>query len=279
MGAEDVVVADDGTVYTGTEDGRGVGARPRHPRGPRGRPARRPPARPRAAARRPGPGLRRPPGPRALRARPGRRLGRGRSRREVEGVAVQRLQQRRGGERRHDLRLRLHPGLPASRSGAATSSPTRASGRLVRRDPDGTVTVVVRGLRFANGVALAPDESFVCVAESTGRDVVRLWLTGPRAGEQDVLLPDLPGYPDNIARGSDGLIWVTIGSPKVPLLELLLRLPAPVRRAVRPHPAVAAARPGAHRPRPGVRRHRSRPAAGARRRPGPHRLPHGHRGA
>ncbi len=105
------------------------------------------------------------------------------------------------------------------------------SGRLVRRDPDGTTTVVVRGLRFANGVALAPDESFVCVAESTGRDVVRLWLTGDRAGEQDVLLADLPGYPDNIARGSDGLVWVTIGSPKVPLLELLLRLPAVVRRA------------------------------------------------
>lgn len=105
------------------------------------------------------------------------------------------------------------------------------AGRLVRRDPDGTVTVVVRGLRFANGVALAPDESFVCVAQSTGRDVVRLWLTGDRAGQQDVLLPDLPGYPDNIARGSDGLIWVTIGSPTVPLLELLLRLPAPVRRA------------------------------------------------
>ncbi len=106
------------------------------------------------------------------------------------------------------------------------------AGRLIRRDPDGAVTVVVRGLRFANGVALAPDESFVCVAQSTGRDVVRVWLSGPRAGEQDVLLPDLPGYPDNIARGSDGLIWVTIGSPKVPLLELLLRLPAPVRSTV-----------------------------------------------
>ena len=105
------------------------------------------------------------------------------------------------------------------------------SGRLVRRDPDGTVTVVVRGLRFANGVALAPDESFVCVAETTGRDVVRLWLSGARAGEQDVLLRDLPGYPDNISRGSDGLLWVTIGSPKVPLLEILLRMPAPARRA------------------------------------------------
>lgn len=106
------------------------------------------------------------------------------------------------------------------------------SGRLVRRDPDGTLTVVVEGLRFANGVALAGDESFVCVAESTGRCVVRLWLGGPRAGERDVLVADLPGYPDNVARGSDGLLWVTLASPTLPLLEVLLRMPAVVRRAV-----------------------------------------------
>jgi sugar lactone lactonase YvrE len=106
------------------------------------------------------------------------------------------------------------------------------SGRLIRRDPDGALAVVLRGLRFANGVALAADESFVCVAESTGRSVVRLWLRGERAGERDLFLDDLPGYPDNIARGSDGLIWVTIGSPKVGLLEALLRMPAPVRRVV-----------------------------------------------
>ncbi len=31
-----------------------------------------------------------------------------------------------------------------------------------RRDPAGTVTVVLDGLAFANGVALAADESYVC---------------------------------------------------------------------------------------------------------------------
>jgi len=35
------------------------------------------------------------------------------------------------------------------------------TGRLPRLDPDGTVTVVQDGLAFANGVALAADESFV----------------------------------------------------------------------------------------------------------------------
>lgn len=106
------------------------------------------------------------------------------------------------------------------------------TGRLLRRDPDGTVTVVLDGLAFANGVALAADESFVCVAESRARTVVRLWLTGPRAGERDHLVTDLPGYPDNISRGSDDLIWVTIGSPLDRLVERIGSAPLAVRRMV-----------------------------------------------
>ncbi len=106
-----------------------------------------------------------------------------------------------------------------------------ASGRLLRRGPDGSVSVVLEGLRFANGVALAADESYVAVAETAGRTVVRRWLSGPRAGETDHLAADLPGYPDNIARGSDGLIWVTIASPKDPVVEGLMRSPMPLRRA------------------------------------------------
>ncbi len=104
------------------------------------------------------------------------------------------------------------------------------SGRLARRDPDGTVTVVIDGLAFANGVALAADESFVCVAETRARTVVRLWLTGPRAGERDHLVRDLPGYPDNISRGSDGLVWVTIGSPLDPVVERIGSAPLAIRK-------------------------------------------------
>ncbi|HEY0775754.1 MAG TPA: SMP-30/gluconolactonase/LRE family protein [Nocardioidaceae bacterium] len=105
------------------------------------------------------------------------------------------------------------------------------SGRLLRRAPDGTVTVAVDGLRFANGVALAADESYVAVAETAGRTVVRHWLTGHRAGETDCLAEDLPGYPDNIARGSDGLVWVTVASPKDPVVEGLMNGPMVLRRA------------------------------------------------
>lgn len=105
-----------------------------------------------------------------------------------------------------------------------------ATGRLLRRDTDGQVDVLHKGLRFANGVALAVDESFVVVAESGGRRIVRLWLTGPRQGIVDDLVADLPGYPDNLARGSDGLLWAAIASPTDPVVERLMAGPVLLRR-------------------------------------------------
>ncbi|KAA1429097.1 SMP-30/gluconolactonase/LRE family protein [Nocardioides antri] len=104
------------------------------------------------------------------------------------------------------------------------------TGRLLRRDPDGSITTVLTGLAFANGVALAADESFVCVAETGARTVVRHWLAEPRTGMRDKLCSDLPGYPDNIALGSDGLVWVTISSPTDPLVERIQRGPMVLRK-------------------------------------------------
>jgi sugar lactone lactonase YvrE len=106
------------------------------------------------------------------------------------------------------------------------------TGRLLRMAPDGSIEVVLDGLAFANGVALSKDEDFVAVAETGARTVVRRWLTGNRAGMRDLLCQNLPGYPDNIARGSDGLIWVTIASPRDPLVERLQTGPVPLRKAV-----------------------------------------------
>src|SRR6185503_8482119 len=94
----------------------------------------------------------------------------------------------------------------------------------------GAVEVLLDGLQFANGVALAADESFVAVAETGAYRGSRLWLTGPKAGEQDVLIDNLPGFPDNVSTGADGRLWIAIPSPRNALLDWAHSQPPVIRR-------------------------------------------------
>lgn len=98
----------------------------------------------------------------------------------------------------------------------------RPTGRLFRRDPDGTLTVLIDDLAFGNGVALAADESFVVVAETGAYALRRLWVTGERAGTVEAFGTVLPGFPDNISTGEDGNIWVAVASPRDAALDRLL---------------------------------------------------------
>jgi sugar lactone lactonase YvrE len=116
-----------------------------------------------------------------------------------------------------------------------------AGGRLLRRSPDGTIDLLRDGLQFANGVALAPDESFVAVAETGAFRVSRVWLSDGRA---DVLADDLWGFPDNISTGTDGLIWITQASPRVAALDVARRLPPFLRVGIRALPTSLQPRPG-----------------------------------
>ena len=91
-------------------------------------------------------------------------------------------------------------------------------------------------LFYANGVALAADESFVLVAEFLAFRIVRRWLTGPRAGSHEIFVDGLPGYPDNITRTPDGHFLVGLSLQRIPGLDaqrarpwavkVLYRLPA-----------------------------------------------------
>ncbi|MEU8901647.1 SMP-30/gluconolactonase/LRE family protein [Nocardia sp. NPDC048505] len=106
------------------------------------------------------------------------------------------------------------------------------TGRLLRRAPDKTVETLVDGLKFANGVVLAPDRSCVLVAETGGYRITRFWLSGPKAGTHDLFAENLPAFPDNMSLGSDGLVWVALVSPRNPLLDTLLPLPPVLRQLV-----------------------------------------------
>ncbi|MDG4786647.1 SMP-30/gluconolactonase/LRE family protein [Micromonospora sp. WMMD1102] len=106
------------------------------------------------------------------------------------------------------------------------------TGRLLRWHPDGRTEEVLTGLQFANGVALAADESYVVVAETGAYRLTRVWLSGPRTGEVDRLADNLPAFPDNLARDGDGLLWIAMGSPRNALLDRVAPWHPAIRRAV-----------------------------------------------
>jgi sugar lactone lactonase YvrE len=87
----------------------------------------------------------------------------------------------------------------------------RPHGRLVRYDPATHKTeVLLPDMCFANGVALSQNEDFLLVNETYRFRILRYWLTGKRAGEWDVFVDNLPGYPDNITQSGRGTFWLAL---------------------------------------------------------------------
>jgi len=99
-------------------------------------------------------------------------------------------------------------------------------GRLLVYDPaTGKTTTVLKGLNFANGVAVSGDGSFVLVNETGSYKVTRYWLAGAKQGQAESLIENLPGFPDNISRGQDGRFWIALVSPRNALLDRLSDFP------------------------------------------------------
>ena len=104
------------------------------------------------------------------------------------------------------------------------------TGRLFALHPDGRLELLLSGLQFANGVALAADESFVAVAETGAYRVTRYFLEAPRRGWTDLLVENLPGFPDNLAGTCEGHIWIALANPRNALLDALHRGPPLLRK-------------------------------------------------
>lgn len=111
-------------------------------------------------------------------------------------------------------------------------------GRVLVWDPASKASkTLAKGINFANGVALAPDESFLLVNETGSYRVLRIWLTGPDTGKTEPFIENLPGFPDNITTGLDGRFWVALVSPRNALVDKLSGWPF-VRAILQRMPAV-----------------------------------------
>ncbi|MFZ6672681.1 SMP-30/gluconolactonase/LRE family protein [Undibacterium sp. Xuan67W] len=116
--------------------------------------------------------------------------------------------------------------------------------RVLEYDPaTSAARIIADGFCFSNGIALSHDEQHLFVSETAGYRVWKLSIHADQLQLKDkpdplrasVLLDNLPGFPDNLMRGTDGKLWVGIVkprsvdfdkmSPKPWLRSLTLRLP------------------------------------------------------
>ena len=116
---------------------------------------------------------------------------------------------------------------------------SKSHGRLMSYNPtNGKVTVLLKGLYFANGVALSENEDFVLVTETYRYRITRYWLTGPKAGSSDIFADNLPGFPDGISADRKGTFWLALFTVRNALMDtihpypvlktLLSKLPPPL---------------------------------------------------
>lgn len=102
----------------------------------------------------------------------------------------------------------------------------RPNGRLLAYDPTtDETTLLLDDLYFANGVAVAPDNSFVLVSETGKYRIRQYWLSGPKAGSSEVFIENLPGFPDGVSSNGAGIFWVALASPRKADVDAILPLP------------------------------------------------------
>jgi sugar lactone lactonase YvrE len=110
-------------------------------------------------------------------------------------------------------------------------------GRVFEYSPATKQTrVIMDGLNFANGVAISEDQQFLIVNETGHYRVVKHWLEGPNAGNSEIILDNLPGFPDNVNNGINGKFWIGLVAPRVDILDDLSDSPF-LRKVVQRLPA------------------------------------------
>jgi ribose transport system permease protein len=111
---------------------------------------------------------------------------------------------------------------------------SRASGRIICYDPrTGKTRTEIPKLVFANGVAMSGDGQSFLFAESWTCSISRYWFDGPKKGTTERVISDLPGYPDNINRASDGNYWLALLGMRGPALDLAMTMPGFRKRMAR----------------------------------------------
>lgn len=106
------------------------------------------------------------------------------------------------------------------------------TGRVFSYNPATKLTrLLVDNLYFANGVAVSKDQEYLLINETGKARILKHYLRGPKTGQTEVFIDQLPGLPDNINLGDNGIYWVAINTLRDPLIDSLAQYPF-IRRLI-----------------------------------------------
>ncbi len=113
----------------------------------------------------------------------------------------------------------------------------RGNGRIVCHDPaTGKTRTVLSNLAFPNGVCVSHDGRSVLWVSTWLCRIYRYWIAGEKEGQLELLVDNLPGYPDNVNRASDGTYWLALVGLRSPVYDLAMADPAFRTRMVKQIP-------------------------------------------
>nr|WP_288974211.1 SMP-30/gluconolactonase/LRE family protein [uncultured Blautia sp.] len=82
---------------------------------------------------------------------------------------------------------------------------------------------IAGGFSFANGISISQDETSVFLSETSE---YRIWkidskLRNAQVGDNgmEIIIQNLPGFPDNLSPGENGQIWIGLVSPRSDFLD------------------------------------------------------------
>lgn len=110
----------------------------------------------------------------------------------------------------------------------------KKSGRLLKYDPStNKVTVLANDIWFANGVAVDEEEEFVMLSESSMFRILKYHLKGHKKGQLEVMVDNLPGFPDGADCTKEQLCYSPLPSSIPPIFNILYKFSPSVDAWVR----------------------------------------------
>ncbi|WCL49610.1 SMP-30/gluconolactonase/LRE family protein [Leptospira sp. GIMC2001] len=101
------------------------------------------------------------------------------------------------------------------------------NGHLWKYDlANNSASLVADNYTYLDGILLEQEsseakESSILLNELSKFRLIRLYLSGPRAGEDELVIEGLPGFPDGMDRDSQGRIWIAMPVQRSGLINWL----------------------------------------------------------